>query len=77
VISFYIKDKVWLNLKNVKINRPSKKFDDKNGKFTIIEIVNSHAYRLDILPGIDNVFHVSLLRPADIDPLLSQMVTEA
>ncbi len=76
-INFRVGDKVWLNLKNVKTNRPSKKLDDKNGKFTVTEVINSHAYRLDTPPGIDNVFHVSLLRPAGTDPLPSQIVAEA
>ena len=75
-ISFRVGDKVWLNLKNIKTDRPSRKFDDKNAKFTVIDAVNSHAYRLDTPPGIDNVFHVSLLRPAGSDPLPSQIVTE-
>ena len=69
-------DKVWLNLKNVKTDRPSKKFDDRNGKFTVREVINSHTYRLDIPPGIDNVFYVSLLRPAGTDPLPSQVVID-
>src|SRR5271163_2167307 len=76
-ISFRVGDKVWLNLKNIKTNRPTKKLDDKNGKFTVTEIISSHAYRLNTPPGIDNVFHVSLLRPAGTDPLPSQVVTEA
>ena len=76
-VSFRIGDKVWLNLKNIKTDRPSKKLDDKNGKFTITEVINSHAYRLDTPPGIENVFHVSLLRPAGTDPLPSQIVAEA
>jgi hypothetical protein len=76
-ISFRVGDKVWLNLKNIKTDRPSKKLDDKNGKFTVTEVVNSHVYRLNTPPGIDNVFHVSLLRPAGTDPLPSQIVTEA
>jgi hypothetical protein len=75
--SFRVGDKVWLNLKNIKTGRPSKKLDDKNAKFTVIEVVDSHAYRLDTPPGIDNVFHVSLLRPAGTDPLPSQVITEA
>jgi hypothetical protein len=76
-VSFRVGDKVWLNLKNIKTDRPSKKLDDKNGKFTVTEVINSHAYRLDTPPGIDNVFHVSLLRPAGTDPLPSQIIAEA
>ena len=76
-VSFHVGDKVWLNLKNIKTNRPSKKLDDKNAKFTVIEVIDSHAYRLNTPPGIDNVFHVSLLRPAGMDPLPSQVITES
>jgi hypothetical protein len=76
-VSFRVGDKVWLNLKNIKTDRPSKKLDDKNAKFTVTEVINSHAYRLNTPPGIDNVFHVSLLRPAGIDPFPSQIVIEA
>jgi hypothetical protein len=67
---------VWLNFKNVKTDRPFKKLNDKNKKFIIIKVVNSHAYRLDTPFNIDNVFYVFLLRPADIDLFLSQMVAE-
>jgi hypothetical protein len=38
----------------------------------VLEAIGSHAYRLDTPPGIHNVFHVSLLRPATDDPFPSQ-----
>ena len=75
--SFHAGDKVWLNLKNVQSLRPSKKLDWKNAKFTIIEPVGSHAYRLDTPPGIHPVFHASLLRPAYDDPLPSQVTDDS
>lgn len=63
---------VWLDLRHVKTDRPSKKLDMKNKKFTVLEKIGSHAYRLDTPPGIHNVFHAWLLRPAASDPFPSQ-----
>jgi Integrase zinc binding domain/Chromo (CHRromatin Organisation MOdifier) domain len=71
--SFKVGDKVWLNLTNIRTTRTSKKLDAKHAKFTVIEVVGSHSYRLDTPPGIHNVFHSKLLRPASSDPLPSQI----
>ena len=70
---FCVGDKVWLNLKNIKTQRPSKKLDWLNAKYTVTELVGSHACRLDTPLGIHNVFYVSQLRRAGDDPLLSQV----
>lgn len=69
---FRVGDKVWLNLQNVRTTRPSKKLDWKNAKYTVTEVVGSHSYRLNMPPGIHNVFHSDLLRTAATDPLESQ-----
>jgi hypothetical protein len=73
---FEVGDSVWLNLKNIRTTRASKKLDWKNRKFTITEVIGSHAYRLDTPPGIHNVFHTNLLRLAHKDPWPSQVNEE-
>jgi Integrase zinc binding domain/Chromo (CHRromatin Organisation MOdifier) domain len=70
--SFKVGDKVWLNLRNVRTTRLSKKLDAKQAKYTITEVIGSHSYRLDTPPGIHNVFHSQLLRPVSYDPLPNQ-----
>ena len=65
-------DKVWLTLKNITTDRPAKKLDAKQAKYTVIESVGSHSYRLDTPPGMHDVFHTQLLRPVANDPLTSQ-----
>lgn len=67
-------DRVWLNYRHMKTDRPSKKLDALHGKYTVLEKVGTHAYRLDTPPGVHNVFHTWLLRPAAENPLPSQIV---
>jgi transposase InsO family protein len=69
---FKVGDRVWLSLKNLRTLRPSKKLDWKQAPFTVTEVIGSHACRLDTPPGIHNVFHVCLLRPAATDPWPNQ-----
>ena len=74
---YRVGDKVWLRLKNVKTDRPSRKLDWLNAKYMVTELVGSHACRLDTPPGIHNVFHVSLLKRSGDNPLPSQATDEA
>lgn len=72
--SYHVGDKVWLNLKNISTDRPSKKLDWIHAKYTITKIFpkSPHFYELDTPKGIHNRFHTSLLRPAYAEGLPSQ-----
>ncbi len=60
-------------MNNVRTNRPSKKLDWRNAKYTVIELIGSHACRLDTPPGVYNVFYVMYLKRAGDNPLPSQV----
>jgi len=69
-------DQVWLDAKNIRTKRPTRKLDWKNlGRFTIKTVLSPWAYELD-LPDtmkIHPVFHVSKLSPVIIDPFPGQV----
>lgn len=75
--NYKVGDRVWLSLENIKTDRPSKKLDARYAKFKVLEVVGSHSYKLDTPPGIHNVFHARLLRPANSSPLPGQIVEES
>jgi len=62
-------DKVWLDSKNIRTTRPTRKLSEKHlGPFEIVSKVSDNAFRL-LLPsswkGVHPVFHVSLLDKAE------------
>jgi hypothetical protein len=70
---YKVGDQVWLDLKNIKTTRRSKKLDWKHAKFTVLKVIDPHSVQLDV-PGQTKEFHVDLLRPASSDPFPSQDV---
>ena len=64
--SFNISNQVYLAAKNIITRRPSNKLNLKFiSPFRILELISSHAYRLELFTDfkdIHPVFHVSLLR---------------
>lgn len=74
--SYQVGDKVFLNAKNIKTKRPSKKLDCKNlGPFVVIKVVGSHSCQLQLpenLKSVYPIFHTSLLRPDPDNPIPGQ-----
>lgn len=64
--------RVWLDARNIRTRRPMKKLDHKRlGPFTVLDVVSTHARRLELPPSLNaihNVFHVSLLEPHHPNP---------
>src|SRR5205807_8532920 len=69
-------DEVWLSLKNIPTDRPSKKLDWRNAPYRIIKVLSPLTYKLNTPPGIYPVFHTSLLRKKQTDPFPSQILTD-
>ena len=65
-------DRVWLQNRNTKTTRPSKKLDYKRlGPFTISKRIGLRAYKLNLPPSmkIHPTFHISLLEPYNDNPI--------
>ena len=72
--TYKVGDMVWLNLENITTDRPSKKLDHRYAKYTVTEVIGSHAYRLNTPPGVHNVFPTKRLRRVKSNPLPGQLL---
>ena len=72
---YKVGNKVYLSLRNIRIDKPSKKLGNRATKFTVIEVISPLSYKLNTPLGIHNVFNVNLLRPT-IDNLLPSQVLD-
>ncbi len=74
--NFQVGDLVWLATTNLKTRKPCRKLSEKwIGPFPVLTAVNNRAYKLE-LPSwlkVHPVFHCSLLRPANNDPMKGQV----
>lgn len=69
---FQIGEKVWLDARNLRTNRPARKLDFKRvGPFPILEKVGTRSYRLQLpkTMKVHPVFHVDLLEKYHPDPI--------
>lgn len=73
---FKVGDEVWLSLRNIKTNRPSKKLDWVNAKYRVVEVPTPLTVKLDVPRGLHPIFHVDLVERASNDPLPSQETTD-
>jgi transposase InsO family protein len=74
--NYKVGDKVYLNGRNIKTQRPSKKLDWKFlGRYPIKKVVSPYAYELDLPENMKMhpTFHVSLLLPSKHDPVGRQV----
>jgi hypothetical protein len=64
-------DMVWLDLRNIRTFRISKKLNWTYGRYKVVKKISLHAYEFDVLGKIHPIFHVDLLKPdpANLRPL--------
>jgi hypothetical protein len=76
---YKVGDQVWLDLRNIRTQRRSKKFDWKAAKYTVTRIWkdNPSIIELDVPGQLHRTFHVDLIRPAAMDPFPSQRTNDS
>ena len=70
-----IENKIWFDIRNLKTRRLVKKLFNKNERlFEIIQIINLHAYKLQLFDIWDchDVFHISFIHDNSHDSLSKQ-----
>lgn len=70
---------MWLNLKNINIERPTKKLNWIHAKYIVTKVFENspHFCELNTPKRIHNRSHTSLLRPVGYTPLPSQKTDDA
>ena len=72
--TFWVGDKVWLDTRNYKTDRPKRSLDFKHAKYWVAEVISPTSVRLGGITGdIEKTFHTDLLRRAPEDPLVGQV----
>jgi hypothetical protein len=72
---YQVGDWVWLDLRNVRTSRRSKKLDWKNAKFQITRVRDPYWVELNV-PWQTTKYHVDKIRPAASDPFPSQQTAK-
>jgi len=65
-LTYKVGDQVWVDAKDIRTDRPSRKLSDKRyGPFKVLKVVSPNAYQLDLPPSmkLHPVFHTVKLRP--------------
>ena len=79
-LKWQVRDKVWLNIRNLITHHSTKKLMNKNESlFEIIKVVSSHTYQLKLLNiwSCHNMFYTSLLHDAANDFLPEQKLLKS
>ena len=74
---FRVGDKVWFSLRNVKTNRPSRKLDWLQAKYTVVSVPTPLTVTLDLPGDLHKTVHVDLLERAADDPLPTQSLDDS